>query len=44
VKNLKAWKTKADKTCGLAFPSAGCNPKLDFLDCLKATAERAKLD
>jgi len=44
VKGLKAWKTKADKTCGLVFPTAGCNPKLDFLDCLKAVAERAKLD
>jgi integrase/recombinase XerD len=44
VKSLKAWKTKADKTCGLVFPTAGCNPKLDFLDCLKAVAERAKLD
>jgi integrase/recombinase XerD len=44
VKGLKAWKMKADKTCGLVFPTAGCNPKLDFLDCLKACAERAKLD
>jgi integrase/recombinase XerD len=44
VKNLKAWKAKSDKTCGLVFPTAGCNPKLDFLDCLKAAAESAKLD
>ena len=44
VKKLKAWKAKADKTCGLVFPTAGCNPKLDFLDCLKACAERAKLN
>jgi integrase/recombinase XerD len=44
VKSLKAWKARADKTCGLVFPTAGCNPKLDFLDCLKAVAERAKLD
>ena len=44
VKKLKAWKAKADKTCGLVFPTAGCNPKLDFLDCLKACAERAELD
>ena len=43
-KKLKAWKAKADKTCSLVFPTAGCNPKLDFLDCLKACAERAKLD
>jgi integrase len=44
VKKLKAWKGKADKTCALVFPTAGCNPKLDFLDCLKACAERTKLD
>jgi integrase len=44
VKSLKAWKAKADRTCSLVFPTAGCNPKLDFLDCLKAVAERAKLD
>jgi integrase/recombinase XerD len=44
VKSLKAWKAKADKRCGLVFPTAGCKPKLDFLDCLKAVAERAKLD
>ncbi|MFZ0732064.1 MAG: tyrosine-type recombinase/integrase [Candidatus Sulfotelmatobacter sp.] len=44
VKKLKAWKANADKTCGLVFPTSGCNPKLDFLDCLKVVAERAKLD
>src|SRR5216684_3792425 len=44
VKSLKARKAKADKTCGLVFPTAGCKPKLDFLDCLKAVAERAQLD
>ena len=44
VKSLKAWKAKADKTCNLVFPTAGCNPKLDFLDCLKGVAERAKLN
>jgi integrase len=44
VKKLKAWKARSEKTCGLVFPTAGCNPKLDFLDCLKACAERAKLD
>jgi integrase len=41
---LKAWKAKAAKACPLVFPTAGCNPKLDFLDCLKAVATRAKLD
>ena len=44
VERLKARKANADKTCGLVFPTAGCNPKLDFLDCLKAVADRAKLD
>ena len=44
VKSLKAWKAKSGKTCNLVFPTAGCNPKLDFLDGLKAVAERAKLD
>jgi len=43
-KSLKAWKAKSDKTCGLVFPTGGCKPKLDFLDCLKAIADRAKLD
>jgi len=44
VKKLKARRAKSDKACGLVFPTSGCNPKLDFLDCLKACAERAKLD
>jgi integrase/recombinase XerD len=44
AKSLRAWKAKADKNCSLVFPTAGCRPKLDFLDCLKAVAERAKLD
>lgn len=44
VKSLKAWKAKSEKTCNLVFPTSGCNPKLDFLDCLKAVAERAELD
>ncbi len=44
ARNLKAWKVTSDKTCRLLFPTAGCKPKLDFLDCLKAAAKRAKLD
>lgn len=44
VKKLKSSKKKSDKLCGLVFPTAGCKPKLDFLDCLKALAEQAKLD
>jgi integrase len=43
VKKLKGLKAKSDKTCGLVFPTAGCRPKLNFLDDLKACAERAKL-
>jgi hypothetical protein len=30
------------QTCGLVFPTSGCNPKQNFLDDLKACAERAK--
>jgi integrase len=44
AKSLKAWKAKASRDCNLLFPTTGCRPKLDFLDCLKAVAERAKLD
>jgi len=44
AKSLKAWKGKFAKDCNLVFPTAGCRPKLDFLDCLKTIAERAKLD
>jgi integrase/recombinase XerD len=42
--SLASWKRKATKGCDLVFPTAGCNPKLNFLDDLKAVAERAKLD
>jgi integrase/recombinase XerD len=42
VKSLKAW--KANKTCPLVFPTSGCNVKMNFLDDLKAVAERAELD
>jgi integrase/recombinase XerD len=44
ARSLKARKAEADKSCSLVFPTAGCNPKLDFLDSLKAVAARAKLD
>ena len=44
TKSLKAWKARSDKTCSLVFPTAGCKPKLDFLDGLKAIADRAKLE
>jgi integrase len=41
---LKAHKAKANKGCNLVIPTKGCNPKLDFLDCLKAVAARAGLN
>src|SRR5439155_511068 len=44
VTSLKAWKAKAEKFCGLVFPTAGCSPKLNFLDDLKVVVERANLD
>jgi integrase len=44
VEALKSWRDKYDAECPLIFPTAGCLPKLDFLDCLKAAAERAELD
>ena len=44
AEGLAAWKRKATKGCDLVFPTAGCNPKLNFLDDLKVVAERAKLD
>ena len=40
---LKNWKAKRDVDCGLVFPTAGCRPKLDFLDCLKRVAKRASV-
>jgi len=43
VRSLQAAKNKHDKTCPLVFPTAGCRPKLNFLDDLKAVAERAGL-
>jgi integrase len=44
ARSLKAWKARADKDYSLVFPTAGCRPKLNFLDDLKAVAERAKLN
>jgi integrase/recombinase XerD len=43
-KSLRGRKAKANKTCGLVFPTTGCRPKLDFLDCLKDAAKRAGLE
>lgn len=44
IAKLKALKATAKKDCPLVFPTAGCKPKFDFLDCLKACAKRAKLE
>jgi integrase/recombinase XerD len=44
AKSLKAWKAMASRGCALVFPTAGCRPKLDFLDCLKAVVKRTRLD
>jgi len=43
AQQLKSLKAKANG-CPLLFPTAGCRPKLNFLDDLKACAERAKLN
>ena len=44
VTSLKALKAKSGKTCNLVFPTSGCNVKMNFLDDLKAVAERANLN
>ncbi len=44
VQALKKWKAKSDPHCPLLFPTAGCKPKLDFLDACKMVAKRAKLN
>ena len=44
VNALKEWKAKSDKGCTLVFPTSGCNPKMNFLDDLKAVAVRAKME
>lgn len=44
VEKLKALQKTSDRSCKLIFPTSGCKPKRDFLDCLKAVAKRAKLD
>jgi integrase/recombinase XerD len=44
AESLRQRKAKSDKTCNLVFPTSGCNPKFDFLDCLKAIAKRTTLN
>ena len=43
IASLKAAKPKHGD-CPLVFPTSGCKPKLDFLDCCKAIAKRARLN
>lgn len=43
VASLKAAKPKHGN-CPLIFPTSGCKPKLDFLDCCKTVAKRAGLN
>lgn len=40
---LKTWKDNTCRDCALVFPTSGCRPKWDFLDCLKRVAKRAKV-
>lgn len=44
VASLKKAKAKAKPDCTLLFPTSGGRPKLDFLDCCKAIADRAGFD
>jgi integrase len=44
VTSLKGLKARSDKKCNLVFPTSGCNVKMNFLDDLKAVAERAELN
>jgi integrase len=43
ISSLKKLQAKSNG-CPLVFPTAGCKPKRDFLDCCKAIAKRAKLN
>jgi len=46
--NLRAvllkWRDQRAASCKLVFPTTGCKPKGDFLDCCKAIAKRARLN
>ena len=46
IKLVRALKKQQAKSngCPLVFPTSGCKPKRDFLDCCKAIAKRAKLN
>ena len=44
VNTLKKWRSKTKKNCPLIFPTSGGRPNTHFLECLKATAKRAKFE
>jgi integrase/recombinase XerD len=41
---LKKLHAKSKRECPLVFPTSGCKPKNDFLDCCKTIAKRAGLN
>ena len=43
VRSLKKLQAKSN-SCPVVFPTSGCKPKRDFLDCCKIIAKRAKLN
>jgi integrase/recombinase XerD len=43
MQSLKKRRSKANG-CPLVFPTAGCKPRFDFLDCRKTIAKRSKLN
>src|SRR5262249_10189996 len=43
MQSLKKLQEKSNG-CPLVFPTSGCKPKFDFLDCCKAIARRAALN
>jgi integrase/recombinase XerD len=44
IASLKKFKDERLKDCALLFPTSGCRPKMDFLNCCKAITKRAGLD
>ena len=43
AESLKIWMEKSNPDCPLLFPTSGCKPKKDFLDCLKKIAIRGNV-
>jgi integrase/recombinase XerD len=44
IESLRKLRDSRNKKCNLVFPTAGCKPKLDFLDGLKKIVKRAGLE